>query len=178
MRNRHWVTALRIVVLGFVMLVGHSVTAQNTVSGPAVAISILDNKGQDGLFGSVRSVQTESGKLETTSARLTEGPLQLLEVITYDLKGARINNASYLVASSPVGREEYGQGALRLALALQDMQRGDLLVEEYRIPETLDPVLAKKIERAHICSHQGPAAFRTAGELPEDEKWRKDRSKE
>jgi len=108
MRGNHRISELRIIVLGFVMLLGLSVNAQNTDSGHTTAISILDsNKEQDGLLGSVRRVQTESAKFEAKSGRLTERPLQLLEVTTYDLKGARIDNASYLVPSSPVGKEEY-----------------------------------------------------------------------
>lgn len=108
MRGNHRISELRIIVLGFVMLLGLSVNAQNTDSGHTTAISILDsNKEQDGLLGSVRRVQTESAKFEAKSGRLTERPLQLLEVTTYDLKGARIDNASYLVPGSPVGKEEY-----------------------------------------------------------------------
>ena len=108
MRDNHWTSGLRMTLVSSVMLLGLSVNAQNTLSGHAAAISILDsNKEQDGLLGSVRRVQTESAKFEAKSGRLTEGPLQLLEVTTYDLKGARIDNASYLVPSSPVGKEEY-----------------------------------------------------------------------
>jgi len=108
MSGNHRKRGVRIIGLGFAMLLGLSVNAQNTVRGHAGAISILDsNKEQDGLLGSVRRVQTESAKFEAKSGRLTEGPLQLLEVTTYDLKGARIDNASYLVPSSPVGKEAY-----------------------------------------------------------------------
>jgi len=108
MRGNYRISELRIIALGVVMLLALSVKAQNTVSGHAAAISILDsNKEQDGLLGSVRRVQTESAKFEAKSGRLTEGPLQLLEVTTYDLKGARIDNASYLVPSSLVGKEDY-----------------------------------------------------------------------
>jgi len=108
MPDNHRISALRIIELGFVMLLGFSANAQNTVSGHAAAISVLDsNKEQDGLLGSVRRVQIESAKFEAKSGQLTEGPRQLLEVTTYDLKGARIDNSSYLVPTSPVGKEDY-----------------------------------------------------------------------
>jgi len=108
MRNSHWTTAFQISVFGVLLLLSHSAAAQNSVSGSAVAISILDsNRDQDGLLGSVRRVQTESAKFELKGGQLKEGPLQLLEVTTYDLKGSRTDNASYLVSSSPVGKEEY-----------------------------------------------------------------------
>ena len=108
MRHFYWITAFQITVLGVLLLLAHSAAAQNSVSGRAVAISILDsNRDQDGLLGSVRRVQTESAKFELKGGQLKEGPLQLLEVTTYDLKGARTDNASYPVPSSPVGKEEY-----------------------------------------------------------------------
>jgi tetratricopeptide (TPR) repeat protein len=40
-----------------------------------------------------------------------------------------------------MGKAHYGLG-----LEYQEMQRRDLLVEQYRILETLDPALAKKLE--------------------------------
>ena len=108
MRHSHWITACQITMLGFLLVVAYSVAAQNSIGSRAVAISILDsNRDQDGLLGSVRRVQTESAKFEIKNGQLKEGSLQLLEVTTYDLKGARTDNASYLVPSSPVGKEEY-----------------------------------------------------------------------
>ena len=84
--------------------------AQNPVAGglPAAAVSVLDStKDQDGLVGSVRRVKVQSAKLELRSGRLLEGPPQLLEITTYGLNGNRIDNASYLVAQSSAGKEEY-----------------------------------------------------------------------
>ena len=109
MRCNHRISGIGVFVFGTVLLLGPSANAQNTVtSGHAASVSILDsNKEQDGLVGSVRRVQTELAKVEAKSGALTEGPRRLLEVTTYDLKGARIDNASYPVASSPVGKEEY-----------------------------------------------------------------------
>jgi Tfp pilus assembly protein PilF len=52
-------------------------------------------------------VQTESAKLQVKSGKLVEGRRQLLEMTTYDLKGERLDNVSYPVVGSHVGKEEY-----------------------------------------------------------------------
>ena len=74
--------------------------------GPA--LQILDStKEQDGLVGSVRRVRTEFARINTKDGRPTEGPRQLLELTTYGVKGNRLDNVSYPIADSTVGREEY-----------------------------------------------------------------------
>ena len=81
---------------------------QKTGNSPAIApVVILDStKDQDGLVGPVRRVQTEMVKLEIRAGVVVEGPRQLLEVTTYNLKGERVDNSSFLVAGSS-GSEEY-----------------------------------------------------------------------
>ncbi|MGI8838955.1 MAG: tetratricopeptide repeat protein [Pyrinomonadaceae bacterium] len=89
---------------------GVSVRAQDSISSgrPPAVVTILDStKEQDGLAGSVRRAKIQSAKLELKQGRLVEGPLQLLEVTTYGIKGNRIDNISYPVADSLVGKEEY-----------------------------------------------------------------------
>jgi tetratricopeptide (TPR) repeat protein len=84
--------------------------AQNGVAGglPTGSVSVLDStKDQDGLAGSVRRVKVHSAKLMFNSGQLLEGPLQLLEITTYGLDGHRIDNASYAVGQSSLGKEEY-----------------------------------------------------------------------
>ncbi|HCX28366.1 MAG TPA: hypothetical protein DHU55_01130 [Blastocatellia bacterium] len=102
-----------ILLLVLVLTHGVSVRAQNSVSSgqPRAAVTILDStKEQDGLAGSVRRVKIQSAKLEFKEGRLVEGPLQLLEITTYGIKGNRIDNISYPVADSLVGKEEYKYG--------------------------------------------------------------------
>jgi hypothetical protein len=87
-----------------------SVHAQNSVNSgsPRAAVTVLDStKEQDGLAGSVRRVKIESARLEVKEGRLVEGPLQLLEVTTYGIKGNRVDNVSYPIAGSLPGKEEY-----------------------------------------------------------------------
>lgn len=85
------------------------VRAQNSVTASArPAISVLDStKEQDGLVGSVRRVKTESARIELKNGQPVEGPAQLVEVTTYGIKGNRIENTTYPIAGSLVGKEEY-----------------------------------------------------------------------
>src|SRR5262247_2753514 len=74
--------------------------------GPA--LQILDTtKDQDGLVGSVRRVKTEYARINIKDGRPMEGPRHLLELTTYGVKGNRVDNVSYPIADSAVGREEY-----------------------------------------------------------------------
>ncbi len=91
-----------------VLTVGVSVRAQNSVGAVRPAISVLDStKEQDGLVGSVRRVKTETAKIELKDGRAVEGPAQLVEVTTYGIKGNRVENTSYPIGNSLVGKEEY-----------------------------------------------------------------------
>jgi len=98
-----------VLVLGPVLTFIAPVQAQNSVTASArPAISVLDStKEQDGLVGSVRRVKTETAKIELKDGHPTEGPPQLVEVTTYGIKGNRIENTSYPIAGSLVGKEEY-----------------------------------------------------------------------
>ncbi|HJS23423.1 MAG TPA: tetratricopeptide repeat protein [Pyrinomonadaceae bacterium] len=72
------------------------------------AVTVLDStKEQDGLLGSVRRVKTETARIEFKDGRPVEGPIQLVEVTTYGLKGNRIENTSYPIEGGVVGKEEY-----------------------------------------------------------------------
>ena len=92
-----------------VLIVGVSVRAQNSVGiATRPSITVLDStKEQDGLVGSVRRVKTETAKIELKDGRAVEGPAQLVEVTTYGIKGKRIENTSYPIGGSLVGKEEY-----------------------------------------------------------------------
>jgi tetratricopeptide (TPR) repeat protein len=99
-----------VLVLGPVLtFIAPSVPAQNSVTASArPAISVLDStKEQDGLVGSVRRVKTETARIEIKEGRPVEGPAQLVEVTTYGIKGNRVENTSYPVPGSLVGKEEY-----------------------------------------------------------------------
>ena len=96
--------------LTVLLLIANIARAQNSVtaSQAPTAVIVLDStKAQDGLNGSVRRVKTESAKLELRKGQIFEGPRQLIEITTYDVSGKRIENISYPVTSSSVGKEEY-----------------------------------------------------------------------
>src|SRR5258705_2146281 len=87
-----------------------SLKAQEALSGahPRPAITILDStKEQDGLAGPVRRIKIESAKIEIKQGQPVEGPLRLLEITTYGLKGNRTENTSYPLNDSLIGKEEY-----------------------------------------------------------------------
>lgn len=84
--------------------------AQNSVTAvqPRASVSVLDStKEQDGFVGSVRRVKIESAKIEAKDGQAVEGPRRLLEMTTYSVKGTRIENVSYPITDSLIGKEEY-----------------------------------------------------------------------
>lgn len=98
-----------VLLLGPVLTFTAPVQAQNSVTASArPAISVLDStKEQDGLVGSVRRVRTETARIELKDGTPVEGPPQLVEITTYGIKGNRIENTSYPIGGSLVGKEEY-----------------------------------------------------------------------
>ena len=88
-------------------LVGNA-QENGTPPQPETAVTLLDStRERDGLSGSVRRVKVQSAKLETKGGRPVEGPLQLLEITTYSVNGERIENISYPLHTTAVGKEEY-----------------------------------------------------------------------
>src|SRR5690349_19447774 len=95
-----------------ILITGVRTHAQDITVPAAVsartAISVLDStKEQDGLVGSVRRVKTETAKIDLRDGHAVEGPPQLVEITTYGIKGNRIENTSYPIPGSLVGKEEY-----------------------------------------------------------------------
>ena len=108
--------------------------AQNNLNSAHLkrAVSILDStKDQDGLVGAVRRVKTESAKLELKDGRAIEGPLELVELTTYGIKGNRTENTSYPINGSMVGKEEYkyDEKGNIVEMTLRD-ERGTILSKE------------------------------------------------
>ena len=99
-----------ILILTVIALCVFGVQAQESTptAQPGASVTLLDStREQDGLFGSVRRVKVQTAKLEMKSGRPVEGPLQLLELTTYSVGGNRIENISYPVPTTSVGKEEY-----------------------------------------------------------------------
>jgi TonB family protein len=63
---------------------------------------------RDGLVGPVRRVRTEIAKLSSESGKQLEGKHAVLEVVSYDLKGAKVENQYYPIAGANLtGKEVY-----------------------------------------------------------------------
>ncbi len=75
---------------------------------PRTPLKILgSSRTQDGLRGPVRRVQTEVARLAAGADDAAGQPRTLLEVTLYDASGQRIENETYPVAATTVGRETY-----------------------------------------------------------------------
>jgi tetratricopeptide (TPR) repeat protein len=104
------VDSFRLISITLVLASVNYVHAQKSIGliPPRHSISVLDStKEQDGLVGAVRRVKTESTKVELKDGQIIEGPMQLLELTTYSIKGARLENVSYPASDPQVGKEEY-----------------------------------------------------------------------
>ncbi|HVG29101.1 MAG TPA: TonB family protein [Pyrinomonadaceae bacterium] len=66
------------------------------------------DRDRDGLQGPVRRVRTENAKLVFKEGKMVEGQRNVLETATYDIRGAKIDNAYFLAAGGALtGREVY-----------------------------------------------------------------------
>jgi TonB family protein len=75
-------------------------------SAPASAPVAETDRSRDGLIGPVRRVRTEVAKL--LSADGQEGKHQVVEVVAYDIKGAKIENQYFPIAGATLtGKEVY-----------------------------------------------------------------------
>ena len=74
---------------------------------PASATNETDRQ-RDGLQGPVRRVRVETAKLVYKAGKVTEGERATLETATYDMRGAKVDNAYFLAAGGALtGREVY-----------------------------------------------------------------------
>ncbi len=75
-------------------------------SAPASAPVVETDRSRDGLIGPVRRVRTEVAKL--LSADGQEGKHQVVELVAYDIKGAKIENQYFPIAGATLtGKEVY-----------------------------------------------------------------------
>jgi TonB family protein len=75
---------------------------------PMLAARSETDRQRDGLQGPVRRVRTETAKLVYKAGKVTEAERATLETATYDMKGAKIDNAYFLAAGGALtGREVY-----------------------------------------------------------------------
>jgi protein TonB len=85
-------------------------TPARAQAAPPVITSSMNetDRQRDGLQGPVRRVRTETAKLVYKGGKVVEGERKTLETATYDMKGAKIDNAYFLAAGGELtGREIY-----------------------------------------------------------------------
>lgn len=74
---------------------------------PAAAVEETD-RIRDGLVGPVRRVRTEVAKLSNETGKMLEGKHAVLEVVSYDLKGNKVENQYFPIAGANLtGKEVY-----------------------------------------------------------------------
>src|SRR5215213_1386609 len=77
-------------------------------NAPATAPVVESDRSRDGLIGPVRRVRTEIAKLLSADGRQQEGKHQVVEVVAYDIKGAKIENQYFPIAGATLtGKEVY-----------------------------------------------------------------------
>src|SRR6266446_4270288 len=86
-----------------------NLTAKATAPQPAPAVVVPESdRIRDGLVGPVRRVRTEVAKLLNENGKVTEAKHAVLEVISYDLSGNKIENQYFPIAGATLtGKESY-----------------------------------------------------------------------
>jgi TonB family protein len=102
--------ALALTALSVPALAQSNLTAKAGGAPPSVAAPAATetDRMRDGLVGPVRRVRTEVAKLSSETGKLLEGKHAVLEVVSYDLKGAKIENQYFPMAGANLtGKEVY-----------------------------------------------------------------------
>jgi TonB family protein len=86
-----------------------NLSAKATGSQPTPAAPVEDtDRVRDGLVGPVRRVRTEVAKLTNETGKMVESKHALLEVVSYDVKGNKLENQYFPIAgASLTGKEVY-----------------------------------------------------------------------
>ena len=94
---------------GVTALAQSNLTAKATVVKPAAATPEAESdRLRDGLVGSVRRVRTEVAKLSSETGKMLEGKHAVLEVVSYDIKGNKVENQYFPMAGANLtGKEVY-----------------------------------------------------------------------
>jgi protein TonB len=105
--------SLTLLLLASSLAAAQTARAQSAAQAPVVLSSSAHatpetDRDRDGLQGPVRRVRTENAKLVFKEGKMVEGQRNVLETATYDIRGAKIDNAYFLSAGGALtGREVY-----------------------------------------------------------------------
>src|SRR5262245_9697154 len=103
---------LCLITLGL-MVSSAAATAQSNLTAkagnaPAAGPAVESDRSRDGLIGPVRRVRTEVAKLSTADGRQAESKHQVVEIVAYDIKGAKTENQYFPIAGATLtGKEVY-----------------------------------------------------------------------
>ena len=90
------------------VLAQSNLTAKATVPAPPATSLVESDRTRDGLVGPVRRVRTEIAKLSSETGKRLEGKRTVLEIVAYDIKGAKVENQYFPIAGANVtGKEVY-----------------------------------------------------------------------
>lgn len=80
----------------------------NVYESTSASASGESDRARDGLVGPVRRVRTEIAKLSNEAGRIQEGKHAVLEMVSYDIKGNKVENQYFPVAGANLtGKEVY-----------------------------------------------------------------------
>lgn len=86
-----------------------NLTAKASASRPSPAAAVEESdRVRDGLVGPVRRIRTEVVKLSNENGKLQEGKHAVLEIVSYNIKGNKIENQYFPIAGANLtGKEVY-----------------------------------------------------------------------
>src|SRR4030095_3536713 len=101
-------SALALAVFGAYAQAQSNLTAKSSASHSVPRAVVETDRVRDGLVGPVRRVRTEVVKLSNETGKVAEGKRAVLEVVSYDPKGAKVENQYFPIAGSNLtGKEVY-----------------------------------------------------------------------
>ena len=99
---------LALAVLGVNARSQSNLSAKANIAKPAPAVAEESDRVRDGLAGPVRRVRTEVVKLSNETGKLLEGKHAVLEIVSYNIKGNKIENQYFPIAGANLtGKEVY-----------------------------------------------------------------------
>jgi len=85
-----------------------NLTAKSGAPPTVPTAAVETDRSRDGLVGPVRRVRTEVVKLSNETGKTAEGKRAVLEVVSYDLKGTKVENQYFPIAGANLtGKEVY-----------------------------------------------------------------------
>lgn len=101
-------SALALAAFSANALAQSNLTAKSAAPQPVPTAAVETDRIRDGLVGPVRRVRTEVVKLSNETGKVAEGKRAVLELVSYDLKGHKVENQYFPIAGANLtGKEVY-----------------------------------------------------------------------